>query len=408
MQESPIAEIELIKTLRQRRRAEGHIFWAQHNVLAVLDAQAAQRLDAANFADLTLPDSLADVVRGRKSEAVTWQQVRSAWAGQMRHLSGPLGVEQLARRMDDMLDAQVGRHQDLGLMIARLSAESLVPAIITGLSAGAHRRVVNDLRAKMAWVLSNANVGRWHKLKMLACQLGTGLAVRRALQSRANGRRPRQLDLTDPLVDLLAGLGLDRAVDAVATLLTAISGSPPSAAACLVFELSRQHQWRARLESELCAVPPADIYSSPMRAAPLTGRFAKEVLRLWGSPSITVRRVRTDIKNDDVSLKTGQLYMLSGFMVHHDTRDWPDAESFDPDRWLSDSPRGACPHASYVPFGWAPNSCVGANLGLAQMITLAQLLCTRYRIEAPDPERAHIALDGIVMPVNFNGTVVRR
>lgn len=410
MQDPTVVEVEFMRKFRDRRREKGPIFLTEENILAVFDARVAQRLEAANYADLTMLDGWSDVIRGRPSEPVTWNQLRSGWSGQMRTLTGVDSLRQLAQRMDHLLSAETGRQQDLVWLAERVSIESLVPAIIGGLKPAAHRRVVREVLSKVAFVLSDIDAHRnprWHKWTMVACQVIAGIEVRRELKGRASGKRARQPDLTDAVVDLIPTLGIGRAVDAVTALLTAITGSPGAAAACLLYELNRQHEWRARLEAELAAVSLEQLCESPMRVAPLTGRFVKEILRMWGSP-IMIRTVRTDIDQDQISLKAGQEYAISPFLVHHDDTDWSDPETFDPDRWLADGRRAQCPHGSYVPFGWAPKSCIGANLGMAQLVLLTHLMCTRYRLQVPEPERAKMAVASVVRPMDFNGAVLRR
>lgn len=394
-----------------RRREQGPIFWAENDLLAVFDARAVQRLEAANFADLTLLDGFVDTVRGRTSEQVTWTSLRSAWSTQMRALTDASGLRQLAGRMDHVLRSEGGQAQDLVWLAERISVEALIPGIIHGLGPTAHRRVVREVQSKIALVLSDVEAHRappGHQLRMTIHQLFAGLEVRRELKGRLHGRRPRQHDLADPVVDMVPELGIGRAVDVVTALLTAITGSPGAAAACLLYELSHRHEWRDRIEQELAAVPVESLYASPVRSAPLTTRFLKEILRIWSSPSVVMRRARTNIDLDGVSLKEGQRYVLSPYLIHHDAAYWKDPEIFDPDRWQSDHPRGQCPHGSYVPFGWAPKSCIGANLGMAQLILLAHLLCTRYRVAVAENSQARMIVASVVRPTDFMGAIVPR
>jgi cytochrome P450 len=406
-----VAATEMMEGVRRRRREEGPIYWFDTDLLAVFDAQTAQRLDAANFSDLTLLDGFTDVVLGRQSEPVTWNRLRSAWSTQMRELCRPEGLRALAGRMQALLDTEGSVPQDLVWLAERLTTASLVPVILGGLKPAALARVIRSVHGVIGFVFSDVEPPRSPRRQQLALmlnQLVAGLTVRRELFGRRRGRRPRQLDLADPVVDMIPELGIGRAVDVVTSLLIAITGSPGAVAACLLFELSRQHEWRERIEAEFAALAPDALHQSPTRAAPLTTRFVKEVMRLWGSPSVVIRDVRTDIELGDVSLKTGQRYMLSPYMLHNDGTYWNDPDVFDPDRWLSEAPRGKCPHGAYVPFGWAPKSCVGANLGLAQLVLLAHLLSTRYRIRLPAEHQASMIFASVVRPMDFFGAIVRR
>jgi cytochrome P450 len=406
-------EVDLVANLRQRRREEGPVFWndSRHlgqEALVVLDPQVAQRLEAENFADLTMLDDVADVIRNRSSERVDWGTLRAAWTGQMRHLTTVDALQQLARRMDDFLATHGNREQDLLWLSERVTTETLIPAIVDGLSPRAKRAVIAEVLSKVTWSLSDIDAGRasrLHKPKMIALQLLAGLAVRRELQGRAAGRRPRRRDLADPVVDLLPSLGIGRAVDAVTALLTAITGSPGAAAACLLFELHRHPDWRARMEVELAAIDLPTLCEAPVRNAPTTAKFVKEVLRIWSSPPVVVRSARCPLNHGDIHLQPGQQYVLSAFLIHHGEREWRDPEVFDPERWSAGERRGQCPHGGYVPFGWAPKSCIGANLGMAQLILLAYLLCTRYRLEVTQPERARMAVASLVRPIDFHGAL---
>ena len=59
---------------------------------------------------------------------------------------------------------------------------------------------------------------------------------------------------------------------------------------------------------------------------------------------------------------------------------------FDPDRWLPGSPLAARVPSAYVPFGWAPTACLGAGLGTFQLLALAHLLSTRFRVVLDHPQ----------------------
>ncbi|RDZ27371.1 cytochrome P450 [Lysobacter silvisoli] len=409
MQDTKIFEIPSVQAFRRRLREEGPVFQLQEQALVIFDPKIAERVEAENYADLTMLDGFSDVVRGRESEAVSWHQVRGAWLTQMRTLTSAEGFRRLAQRMQGVLDAEAGREQDFVWLAERAMLEPLIPAIIGGLSPRAHKRVVDEVLSKVALVLSDIDAHRCpplHRSKMWLYQFVSSVEVRRELKGRASGKRPRQQDLTDPMVDMLPDLGVDRATDAVTALLTAITSSPGAAAACLFYEWQRQHEWRERMTAELSAHTLDALCESPVRLAPVTARFVKEILRIWSSPPIVTRRVRGDICQEQVDLKTDQVYVLSSFFVHHDQTTWSDPETFNPDRWLAES-REQCPHGSYVPFGWAPKSCVGANLGLGQLILMAHLLATRYRLDVRNPDEAKMAIASVIRPMDFHGQVRR-
>jgi cytochrome P450 len=52
--------------------------------------------------------------------------------------------------------------------------------------------------------------------------------------------------------------------------------------------------------------------------------------------------------------------------------------ALDPDRWLDEVDRGG----AYVPFGWAPTACIGAQLGMCRLAML------RYRVDRSCPDES--------------------
>ncbi len=400
-------ELDFVRDMRTRTAEEGGVFRNTDGVWAVFDAEAAQKVNALNFGDMALPDKLSDLLRGQAGKPVFWKQVRAAWMAQLRHLSGAEGVGQLAARMAGLLDERLGRDLDLVWVAQEVCTRALLPVVVAGLSPADAERVLRDQTLKLDRLLTLEPVREtfWKEIRAILVQVSAGSVVRRELRGRAAGRRPRQLDLTDPVVDLLPELGMDRAVDSVTAVLTAIAGPPGAAAACLLYELTRRPDWAARMAGELEPLPPAQLCNT--RVAPVTYRFVKETLRIWSPPLFLSRPVRTDIDLEQVCLKTGERYFVSPYLVHHDPRHWKDPETFDPDRWLPEAEHGPCGHASYVPFGWAPTTCIGAALGISQMMLLCQLLCTRYRVQVSEPEKVRMALSAIALPVGFRGTITR-
>lgn len=396
---------DALRGLRDRAAAEGNVFWVEDGVLAIFDPAAAQAVNAKNFADLVLPEKLSDLLRRREGEKIRWQELRVAWLAQMRRLSEKAELEKLAARMAAELDERAGAPRDLVFVAQEAISRALLPAVIDGLSPADMQQVLRDQDFKIENVMGTAPPAGWWKSTTI--QLRAGWVVRRELQGRAAGRRPRRLDLTDPIADLLPRLGIGRAVDAVTGVLTAIGGPPGGAGACLVYALARYREEAREVESELRAIPLADLCAAPTRLAPATHRFVREVLRLFSPTAIAGRQVRKDIEQEGISLRPGQEYLLSPDLLHHDPKSWPEPNRFDPARWLPDSSR--CPRtaAAYAPFGWAPRACIGAGLGMSQLILFCHLLCVAFRIEIEQPEALAMALPSMPVPQNLFGSIVR-
>lgn len=403
-------ELDFYREMRSRCEAGNGVFWTPDGELAVFEPEAAQKINALNFADLTLPDKLADLLRGKTGDPVSWKLVRAGWISQLRRLSEGERLGDLAARMDALLAARLDRPLDLAWAAQQVITQALVPAVVAGLSPADTARVLRDQHYKLARLMrtSAEPSSFWKTTRSIYVQVSAGSVMRRELRGRARGKRPRQVDLTDPIVDLLPALGLDRAVDAITAMLTAIAGPPGAAAGAVVYELTLRPDWAAKVEAELAPISPAEMCARPAHCFPVTHRFVKEVLRMWSPPIFMTRQVRTDIRLDELSLDEGQRYLLSTYLIHHDPRHWEDPDTFDPDRWLPNAPHGPANGATYVPFGWSPKACVGAGYGTTQLMLLCHLLATRYRIELEDPDAVRMVLAAVPLPVGFTGTIRRR
>lgn len=394
-----------IRDLQARAYRDGGVFWIDQGTLGIFEPTAAQQVSALNYHDLTLPERLCDLVRGRKSDPVSWTQVRGAWASQMRRLTDSEAVEQLAHRMCALLDERLDRPRDLMWAAQEVTTRALVPSVITGLSKEDSARVLRDQTVKLEGQLTRTiRHPIWWAGRSTLAQISAGLVVRRELGGRAKGRRQRQLDLTDPLVDMLPVLGMDRASYAATTALTALSGPPVAVAACLLFELTHQPDWARRVTDELSSISLPAFCRAPTTRVPVTHRFVKETLRLWSSPAFIGRVARTAIDLGQAHLEAGQEFEVSPFILHRDPRHWKDPDSFNPDRWREEIDHGNW----YVPFGWSPMSCVGATLGTIQLQLLCYLMCTRYRVDLPKTDASWIETSGVSLPIDFRGTITRR
>ncbi|NUT91036.1 MAG: cytochrome P450 [Saccharothrix sp.] len=396
---------DLLANLRAPNAEHDGVFW-HGDLLMVFDADAASRANAENFADLTLPDRFADRIRGRRSTAVSWREVRSLWLSQLRTLSGEGHLRDLADRMAAVLDNRRGEHVDFAWLAHEVMFRSLVPVVLDGLSTSDQAWLARDAIAKLTRL--DGGQTRRQRWRSVVAQLHTGRVVRKEIRRRARGERART-DLTQPIVDrLLPALGPDRALEAVTTVLTAIAGPPGAVAGCLMYELAGNPEWAAALTDEFAALPVESLYRTGTRSAPLAHQFVKEVLRMWSAPLLMTRSTRVPLAVRGNRLAVGRHYLVSPYLVNHDERHWSRPDTFDPHRWSAEAtPRPPGGH-HYVPFGWAPTACIGAGLGSIQLVLLTHLLCTRFRLEPRTPDAARVALGAVPRPLDFDGWVRRR
>ncbi len=390
-----------IQELRRRRALEGNIFRLSPDTLAVFDVDVAARINAINFRDQPVPDPIGDLLAGRR-KPVSWNQIREAWGPVLRRLTASEAVAALYERMAVLLSERAGPVVDLAAVAHEVCTYSLLPTVIGGLAETDAARIRLDVTNGFTDLADpHPRHSRWARMRAAATEMRAGFVIRAELRGRARGRRPRRDDLTDPLVEMLPDIGYGRAVDAVTALLTAIAGPPGSVGACLLFALRRHPDWAVRLQSELAEVPVAGLDT---HTAPLTARFVKETLRLWSPPLLLARTARVPIAVPPVEWCAGQTYVVSPHVIHRDPDHWDRPDQFDPQRWLA---RPAAVSSGYVPFGFPPKMCVGASLGMVQLMAFCHLVCTRYRIDwVQTPPHPEMSLRAVATPVNLRGTLL--
>lgn len=410
-----------IQALLARVRAGERNIRFSSQQFAAFDAEAARKLTQANYADLTMPPRVIDVLLRRPSPVVSWQQVRQLWLGQLKHAVTPAALmtwyQQVAAQLACAINSQCGQSVDgqsaqsvdtqqsidLVRLIHRIFAQQLTELVLTGLAPADAALLQRNQAASLAFLLDEnpTDETRWQRWQRHWRSIQVGNVVRRALRQRVSGQQARQNDLADSIISLLPELGIGRAVDTVVMALTAVNGPPGAAAICLLYECQQQPQWFAKVCRELQDLSAEQLCADPLRLAPLSQRFIKEVLRLWNVPML-VRQARADLQWQQEHVAKDSVLMFSPFFIHRNPEYWPEPDQFNPDRWLADSPQAsACPH-TYVPFGWAPKSCIGALLGSHQMLLLLHLFATRFQWQLAEPAALSITMTALPQPVNFH------
>jgi cytochrome P450 len=147
---------------------------------------------------------------------------------------------------------------------------------------------------------------------------------------------------------------------------------------------------RLTAESD-AALGPRDPTVADLLRLPLARRVVDETLRLyppaWGIP----RQALADDVVDGVRVPAGAILGLISWVTHRRADVWgPDADRFDPDRFLPERSEGRSRWA-YFPFGGGQRLCIGQQFALTEAHLLLATLARRFRVApvggtpAPDP-----------------------
>ena len=201
---------------------------------------------------------------------------------------------------------------------------------------------------------------------------------------------------TDLLALLLRSSLSDREVrDELVTLVIAGHETVASALSWTLHLLAESPSVQQRLHAELDAVlggrraPGWD----DLPALRYTRQVVDEALRLYPPAWVLTRRAEQDDVVCGVDVPAGTLAIVSPWLLHRRTADWPDPLRFDPDRFGVE--RSAAPRGGYLPFGVGPRLCIGRDFALVETVLTLATLLRGWRV-APTLRRGPVRVDALV------------
>jgi cytochrome P450 len=224
------------------------------------------------------------------------------------------------------------------------------------------------------------------------------IAKRRAARSRAQGSdkggdpsdpsgdsAEAQRDLLDVLLgaqdDGGAGMSDQQLRDEAMTLFLAGHETTALALAHTFYLLSKHPEVERRLRAELDAVlgdrlPNAD----DVKQLVYTERVLKESMRLYPPAWTTGRQANEDVVVGGYHVPKGSQILTSQWVVHRDSRFFPDPEAFDPDRWEPERAK-LIPRYAYFPFGGGPRICIGNHFAMMEATLILAIVARRFHFE---------------------------
>jgi cytochrome P450 len=157
--------------------------------------------------------------------------------------------------------------------------------------------------------------------------------------------------------------------DELLTLVAAGQETTASQLAWIVERLRRHPELLARLVDEV------DAGGSELRQATIY-----EVQRTRSTIEGSLRRAKERIRLCDWVLPEGTNVMVNFQIAHESEENFPDAASFNPDRFLGTSPKPF----RWMPFGGGVNRCVGAAFANMEMDIALRALLREFRFEPTD------------------------
>jgi cytochrome P450 len=145
--------------------------------------------------------------------------------------------------------------------------------------------------------------------------------------------------------------------------------------------LSRHPEVFDRMVAEVdlvvgCRLPTMADYS----LLKYTEAVVKETLRLYPPAWLLMVTASADVEIGGYRVPRGTQVWMSQWATHHDSRWFPGAEDFRPQRWIGDA-AADIPRFAWFPFGGGPHVCLGNRFALVEAVLVLATIAQRYRIE---------------------------
>lgn len=189
----------------------------------------------------------------------------------------------------------------------------------------------------------------------------------------------------------------DNLVEQVMTFLAAGHETTSTALQWAIRVLSQHQDVQSRLREEVRANLPgiSSGESQPIDAAtldnlPYLHAVCNEVLRYHPSVPMTVREAAKDTSILGNQIAKGTRFIISPEIINHMTEFWgPDANEFNPDRWMGQGKAntgGATSNYAFLTFIHGPRSCIGQGFSKSELACLLATVVGSFQFELQDPD----------------------
>lgn len=148
--------------------------------------------------------------------------------------------------------------------------------------------------------------------------------------------------------------------------------------------LSGHEAVRLRMKAEIDEVVGADRLPAmeDMARLPYTTAVFSESMRLYPPVWVIGRRAMEDLTIGPYEVPARTIVLTSQYLMHRDTRYWPNADEFRPERWLDEAEQAARPKFAYFPFGGGARICVGESFAWMEGVLILAAIARRWRFES--------------------------
>jgi sterol 14alpha-demethylase len=227
-----------------------------------------------------------------------------------------------------------------------------------------------------------------------AARVGLVQLVERIMERRAAGppSGDDERDLLDVLMSITNEDGSPRFVADEVTgmfisMMFAGHHTTSGTAAWTLIELLRHPEDLDAVHGELTQLYAggAEVSYQALRAMPRLESAVKEALRLHPPLILLLRVAKEDLEVDGFAIKAGQMVGASPSVSNRIPEDFPDADSFQPARYLEPRQEDRSNPWTWIPFGAGRHRCVGAAFAMMQLKAIFSVLLSDWEFELAQP-----------------------
>jgi cytochrome P450 len=183
--------------------------------------------------------------------------------------------------------------------------------------------------------------------------------------------------------------------DEVITIFSAGHETTANLLSWTLYLLARHPDVLAKLHEELDGLLQGKIPNAEdLQQLVYTKAILNESMRLRPPAGILLRKVNKDTEVDGYFLKAGRPAIFSIFNIHHHAEFWPQAEQFDPERFLIPQNR----RFSFMPFGVGERSCIASHFALMEAQLLLSMIVQHCDLQLLNKDEAEVEMAVTLRP----------
>ena len=144
--------------------------------------------------------------------------------------------------------------------------------------------------------------------------------------------------------------------------------------------LSQHPEVEKRFHAEVDSLNGASPTIDDLARLPYTRMVLAESMRLYPPAWAIGRRALDGFQMREFNIPAGAVVLMSQYVMHRDTRYFPDADRFDPERWTPEA-QASRPKFSYFPFGGGARVCIGEQFAWMEGILLLATIAQQWRMK---------------------------